>query len=233
MSGIVGDSGRLVVHTKGDLVRERIEAAIMNGTLEPGERVVVDQVAKELGVSKIPVREALSKLESFGLIVQSPHTGPRVAPLSVRELKGVYLLRHEVEALATRLAAQTINEAAVAGLTETNETMREALRTGDISELSELNQSFHLSIARASTYDTILDTVHDCLRRVHRYRAVLARMATDWHAAVVEHDAIIYALARSDAAKAEQAMRDHVGSQLRIEIAAELERSVEAHSIDT
>ena len=217
--------GPIEVKTKVSLIRHRLETAIMGGALKPNDRLVVDEIAREFGVSKIPVREALSSLESSGLVVQVPHSGPRVAPLLLRELRAVYLLREEIETLIARLATESIGPSAIQAMREKNEQMRRGLESGEVGMLSELNTEFHLIIAKATTYQSLVDAVGDSLRKVRRYRAVETRLVTDWSTVVIEHEAVIDALNSGDPDIAGAAVRAHVQNQRQVELSIELEAS--------
>jgi len=217
-----------VVESKAALVRQRLYEAIINGELKPGDRLVLDEIARNLGVSKIPLREALSSLEGSGLVVQTPHTGPRVAPLPFHELRGIYLLREEVETLAVRVAATSMSAADVAALRDVNEQMKRQLSNADTATMSDLNSEFHLAIARATTYQTIVETVGELLLKVRRYRAVVNTLAANWEKAVIEHDAIIAALEAHDLDSAVAAVRLHVSNQRQLEIADELSKNERA-----
>src|ERR1043165_7167492 len=126
--------------TKADLVYERLRDAILSGELKPGARVNVDALARQLGTSTIPLREAVQRLPTQGLVVQpNPHAGAQVAPLSLREMRGVYLARGALEGLAARVAATTVSDAELAELQEMHEQMRQRLVDGDHRDLSTLN----------------------------------------------------------------------------------------------
>ena len=211
----------LVVESKASLVRQRLFDAIMNGELKPGDRLVLDEIARNMGVSKIPLREALSSLEASGLVVQTLHSGPRVAPLPVHELRGIYLLREEVETLAMRVAAPLITATEIDVLADLNDQMRGQLSSPNGRDLTELNTEFHLVVARATTYQSIVETVGDLLQKVRRYRAVGGRFAANWDKAVAEHDAIIAALRSGDIDSALTATHAHVRNQRALETAAE------------
>ncbi|MCE4026276.1 GntR family transcriptional regulator [Microbacterium sp. Au-Mic1] len=213
-----GFAGRpLVVDTKASQIRKRLADAIVDGELQPGDRLVLDEIARQLGVSKIPLREALSSLEGAGLVVTTPHTGPRVAPLPFHELRGIYHLRERVETLGMELAVDGLDGAAVDALREINETMKRRLRRADVVELSDLNAEFHLSIARASGYSTVAEVVSELLTKVRRYRAIVPALAANWEHAVIEHDQIIEAIKSGDRARAIETMRAHVHTQGRLE----------------
>jgi DNA-binding GntR family transcriptional regulator len=200
----------LVVDTKAAQIRQRLSDAIINGELLPGDRIVLDEIAREFGVSKIPLREALSSLEGAGLVVTTPHAGPRVAPLPTREVRGIYHLRESVEPLAMRLALERNAPDLGDRLRATNERMRLGLgRAGD-AEMSSLNSEFHLEIARASSYQSVIEMVDELLIKVRRYRAVVKGFAADWEHAIEEHDEIIAAVESGDPERAVASMRAHV-----------------------
>ncbi|MFF2390578.1 GntR family transcriptional regulator [Agromyces sp. NPDC058104] len=210
-----------MVDTKATQIRQRLADAIINGDLKPGDRIVLDEIARELGVSKIPLREALSSLEGAGLVVTAPHAGPRVAPLPTHELRGIYFLREEVETLAMKLAADRIGETQLGALRELNEQMRQGLGRASDAEMGALNSEFHLEIARASTFESVVDVVDELLTKVRRYRAVIQGFSADWQHAIAEHHAIIAALEAGDAAGAVEAVRAHVHARGEIEAPAD------------
>jgi DNA-binding GntR family transcriptional regulator len=212
--------------TKADLVYERLRDAILSGELKPGERVNVDALARQLGTSKIPLREAVQRLTTQGLVVQpNPHAGAQVAPLSLREMRGVYLARGALEGLAARVAATTVSDAELAELQDMHEQMRQRLIDGDHRDLSMLNRRFHTGIADATHYATLRELTDLTLLRVQHYR-IGVRVEPAWDQVIGEHSAILDALRRRDAEQAEQAARDHVEWQLGVELRATLDPSL-------
>ncbi|MDR2997863.1 MAG: GntR family transcriptional regulator [Microbacterium sp.] len=214
----------LVVDTKAAQIRQQLADAIVNGELQPGDRLVLDEIARQLGVSKIPLREALSSLEGAGLVVTTPHAGPRVAPLPFHEVRGIYLLRESVETLGMTLALDGLDADAVERLRDINEQMRRGLRRPDVVALSDLNAEFHLAIAGASGYSSIVEVVGDLLIKVRRYRAVVPALAANWELAVAEHDQLIEAIESGDRDAAIEHMRAHVHNQGQLEAADALVR---------
>lgn len=212
--------------TKADLVYERLRDAILSGELRPGERVNVDALSRQLGTSKIPLREAVQRLTTQGLVVQpNPHAGAQVAPLSLREMRGVYLARGALEGLAARVAATTVSDAELADLQQMHEQMRQRLLDGDHRDLSALNRRFHTGIADATHYTTLRELTDLTLLRVQHYR-IGVRVEPAWEQVITEHAAILDALRRRDAGQAEQAARDHVEWQLGVELRATLDPSL-------
>ncbi|MCP1415735.1 GntR family transcriptional regulator [Paenarthrobacter sp. A20] len=222
MGSMLGRDAQVVTRTKADIVREMVEEAIMSGRLGPGERIVVDTIVSETGVSKIPVREALGRLVSSGLVDQSPNSGYKVATVSLHEIHGIYLLRTEVEGLCAQLAATSIGQAAISDLRSINAQMRERIAGGDTRALSDFNRRFHVSIAKATSFESLADASEDLLSKVHRYRSVATRSAEHWRASVDEHDAIVDALEAHDPVAARDVARNHALSQLEVEKRAEL-----------
>ena len=212
--------------TKADLVYERLRDAILAGELKPGERVNVDALSRQLGTSKIPLREAVQRLTTQGLVVQpNPHAGAQVAPLSLREMRGVYRARGALEGLAARVAATTVSDAELAELQEMHEQMRQRLAAGDHRDLSTLNRQFHTGIADATHYATLRELTDLTLLRVQHYR-IGVRVEPAWDQVISEHSAILDALRRRDAEQAERAAREHVEWQLGVELRATLDPSL-------
>lgn len=212
----------LVVDTKANLIRQRLAEAIINGELRPGDRIVLDEIARELGVSKIPLREALSSLEGAGLVVTTPHAGPRVAPLPRHEIRGVYQLREAVEPLAMRLALERDAARLADELREVDARMRAEIGNhGDDTTISALNAEFHLTIARATTFQTVVESVEGLLVKIRRYRA--AGFASAWEGVLEEHEAIVDAVASGDVEHAVAAVHAHVHARGAGEAPDELE----------
>jgi len=88
----------------------RVQEAIMNGTLAPGERIHADALARQFRVSHIPVREALTHLEAAGLIIQEPHKGARKIELTQDDIPHIFEIRKMLEGLAGRLGATNMDE---------------------------------------------------------------------------------------------------------------------------
>jgi DNA-binding GntR family transcriptional regulator len=200
--------------SKADQVYEQVCAAIFAGRLKPGDRVNVEEITRDLGVSKIPVREAMQRLESRGLIVQTPHAGARVAPVSLREWEGIFLMRAELEGLAARLAAGTMTDNIVRELRAVHAEAEAEHATGNLERMSEYNRRFHRVITRATGYQTLETLVEQLLVTVARFRAVIELDPGIWRQSLDEHLVIIEALATGDPAIAERAARAHVSQQL-------------------
>ncbi|GLY87984.1 GntR family transcriptional regulator [Actinoallomurus iriomotensis] len=207
------------VKSKVDLVYDNVRAAIAEGDLEPGERINMDELARALGVSKIPIREAIKRLESEGLVVSRAHAGVVVAPIDRTEMRGVFLAREAIEGLVGRLAAERVTDAVLEDLERIQQEMRAELDRGAVDRLPELNSGFHRRLAEASGYRILGELTEQLLFTIRRYRLTLPAGEQNWHSVADEHDTIIQALRRKDADAVAVAARAHIISQAGQEVA--------------
>jgi DNA-binding GntR family transcriptional regulator len=113
--------------TKQDLVYSTLRHAIMHCEVMPGARLVIEEIAQQLSVSPIPVREALHLLQSEGLVEMTPHVGAIVAPIAPSAITEIFTILEGLEVVATRTAAQRISSANLAELSAINQEMDEVL----------------------------------------------------------------------------------------------------------
>src|SRR5580698_3023617 len=102
--------------TKADLVYNHVREQILHGQLRPGDRVPINRVARELGISDIPTREGVKRLEADGLVSFTTHKGAVVTRMGRHEVEELFAIRTELEALALRHAASRITVAELAAL---------------------------------------------------------------------------------------------------------------------
>lgn len=201
------------VPSKADQVYDFLRENILSGMYKPDQRLSMDALAKELGVSKIPVREAIGRLEAQNLVISQQHVGPTVATVSVIQLKGVYLAREHLEPVIASLAAEKITPEQLKALDAVQADMRTELDSGRLDQLGGLNYRFHLGIAAATKFDIFVGFSEALLLSVRRHRVAEPLDASNWKSVVAEHDAILAALHARDGAAAAQAARTHATSQ--------------------
>ncbi|ARC58310.1 putative HTH-type transcriptional regulator [Frondihabitans sp. 762G35] len=204
-----------------DHVYDRVLDVLLGPSVEPGTRLSIDAVARELGVSPTPVREALVQLERTGLVTRVANKGYRVAPPLVAEhLDALFDARAVLEGGAAELAARHADsllpllEEALERHTRTAERVKEAARTGElplelIREYFADDWNFHHVIFESTGNPFLLDMSDSISTRVHRMRQTVHTGATDAGDAVTEHRAIMRAFAVGPQT-AGQAMRDHI-----------------------
>ncbi|MBC7153169.1 MAG: GntR family transcriptional regulator [Rhodobacteraceae bacterium] len=181
--------------------------AIDTGIYRPGDRLVESELAERFGVSRTPIREALQRLETQSMLVRDGRS-LIVASLDHNQLAELYVVRTELEGLAARLAARHATDEEIRVLRAMAGEDRALV--GDPQALSRANRRFHKQIHLASHNRYLVQQ----LDLVHRSMALLATtsLAADGRgqAALVEHDAIVEAIARHDGDAAHQALRDHI-----------------------
>jgi DNA-binding GntR family transcriptional regulator len=192
--------------SKVDLVYDYMRGLIVSRDLLPDKPINVDALARQLGVSIIPIREALRRLESQGLVVQRPHAGATVAPLDPHQRVGVHLAREVLERLTAEGAAEIITDEELAQLDRLQATMRELVELRDFDRLRAVNMEFHVAIAATTGYRIIIDFIEQLQIHMARHQAP---NHAEWRAAVEEHQYIIEALRRHDKAAAGDAAASH------------------------
>ena len=190
-------------------IKDVILQRIVEGSLEPGSRIVETRIAQELGVSQGPVREALRDLEQLGCVVHEPNRGCSVRDFSLEELVEAFPVRAALEALAARLAAERITKAELAELEQLLERMTKAARRGDAHDQSQANASFHATIVRAARNRT-LERQWQMLEPYSRTYLTVSRPGIDLVFLSDRHVPILNALRRRDPAAAAEAMQEHL-----------------------
>lgn len=151
-----------------NLVLEQLMDWIMDGKLRMGEKLNPDELATKLGVSKMPIREALNTLERMGLAESIPYMGTRLVQLTKEDVSEIYIIRRALEPLAAREACKKINAETISELEQIHEKYKETVRKGTVvaKEVYELNRQFHFTIYAASGMDrlcSIIESLWDTL----------------------------------------------------------------------
>ena len=227
---------RIDVKTLADQALERIEAAIMRGELPPGARVSDLALAKSLGISRGPVREAIQRLEGRKLVERVPHVGATVVAPSWEDLIEIFVIREALEGMACRLAAERMTPAEVSELEELLEHHHESeeLRTGVAYYQQAGDLDFHYRIARGSRNRRLISLLCDDLYytlRILRYQAG----ATPGRArqAFEEHQGIVAAMRAREPDLAETLMREHIAhARAILSRGADEPRGAERHRVE-
>lgn len=192
-----------------DVVCDEIRARIIRGEHAPGEHLVEDRLATELGVSRNPVREALRVLEAEGFVQMIPRKGALVATLSDDEVRDIFEVRIALEGLAARLAARHADESDVSGLLEAIDDAEDALRSGDQGALVELNSRYHEGILDLSGNGYL----HEVMMRLRgRTQWIFSRTAGSIRGqhSLKEHRELADAIRSGDEELAARLAREHV-----------------------
>ncbi|MFN3613688.1 MAG: GntR family transcriptional regulator [Rubrimonas sp.] len=193
--------------------------AIDRGDFAPGARLVEADLADRFGVSRTPVREALNRLETQGVLARDPRRGVVVASLDYDELGELYAVREVAEGFAARMAARHAAPAEIALLQEMVEADRE--RLSDPRALSQGNKQFHRQLHRAS-HNRYLIQMLDAMRRSLALLSSSTLAVPERGAqSIEEHAAIVAAIAARDEETAERAARLHIANALKTRLRLE------------
>ncbi|MFO1084358.1 MAG: GntR family transcriptional regulator [Reyranellaceae bacterium] len=178
------------------VVSDQIRGQILDGTLRPGERLVEDRLSAELGVSRVPVREALLGLSIEGLVKLEPRRGASVAAVTPETVAELVEVRTLLEALNARLAARRHDPAIIALLQDTLRRGNEAAQSGSAEELARLNGEFHDRLAEASRNSVLSDIMRSLRERTSLAFSLngRARAREDWK----EHAGVLAAVIDGD-----------------------------------
>jgi DNA-binding GntR family transcriptional regulator len=197
--------------TKQEFVYRTLRDAILRCELQPGERLVIDDLARRLNVSIIPVREALQLLQAESLVQVVPHVGTSVTPVSRDSITDVFTVLEGLEVSASRLVAERGRASDLALLGGQVDAMEAALAANDREEWAALNRRFHLTISELPGLELVKDLTSkvldrwDRLRR-HYFKGVLANRVEQ---AQQEHQQILGAMRARDLTALQTLVRQH------------------------
>jgi DNA-binding GntR family transcriptional regulator len=203
--------------SKVDLAHDLIRGRIRSGAYTPGYRLVLGVLAKELGVSTVPVREAVRRLEAEGLVEVVRNVGATVRGLDPVEYRWAVETLAVVEGAATGMAAVHLSSAALAEARRINNAMREGLDDLDPIRHTRLNQQFHRVLTGPCPNPHLLDLVEHGWTRVSALRSSVFSFVPDRAAeSVDEHDALLDLIERgAPTAEIESATRAHREATVR------------------
>lgn len=190
------------------VVSEQIRGRILDGSLKPGERLVEDRLSAELGVSRVPVREALRGLSVEGLVTLPPRRGATVVEITPETVAELVEVRALLEGLNAKLAAQRHDPEIVGQLEDTLARGDRAAKAGTAEELARLNAEFHERLAVASRNSVLSEVMRGLRERTSIAFALngRARAREDWD----EHAGVLAAVIAGDSELAALLATRHV-----------------------
>ncbi len=193
-----------------ETLREAIEEEVATGKLLPGTHLDEIELAKRFGVSRTPIREALSVLAGEGVIELRPRRGAVVAQISALRLVEMFEVMAELEALCVRLAVRRITPQELADLQAAHEACRAAAASNDSDAYFYANEHFHNSIYAAGHNTFLRDQAHALQRKLRPYRRLQLRVRNRVNRSFEEHQEILDALRDGDVDAAVKSIRSHV-----------------------
>jgi DNA-binding GntR family transcriptional regulator len=207
----LGSSPDVRFRTKQEYVYQSLRGAIMRGELPPGQRLVIDEIARRLEVSAIPIREALQSLQAEGLVVSAPHVGATVASISQDEIHEVFAIMEGLETVAVREAAARLTDEQGELLRTIVSDMDGTVDRREYERWAEMNGRLHRSIGEVAAMPLLREMTDRALSRWerlrrHYFQGVLVPRVEQ---AQREHRELLAALVARDPDEAERVVRAH------------------------
>lgn len=201
---------------KQELIHAALRDEIMRCDLAPGQRLIIDEIARRFEVSAIPVREALQNLQAEGLVTTVPHVGATVAAISRESIDEVFTVMEGLEIVATRSAAQRLRESDAELLEGIVSEMDSALARERYEDWADLNSRFHLGISKVSDMPMLHEMTERVLARWDRlrryyFKGVLLHRVEQ---AQGEHREMLAAMKARDLTALERLVKHHTQSAL-------------------
>jgi DNA-binding GntR family transcriptional regulator len=193
---------------------EWLRRAIVAGELRPGQKVGQDQIAERIGVSIVPVREALRVLEQEGQLTYLPRRGYFVADLRIEDLEEIYALRELLEERAARHALSTLDEIPLERIELAARECAAAAQAGDVAAALDANRRFHFAVLASPDQPHTLRLIRLLWDSTEAYRALYYNSAAEREAATDAHNRIIAAVRAGDADRLIAELDDHRGRAL-------------------
>ncbi|MCL2374006.1 MAG: GntR family transcriptional regulator [Treponema sp.] len=190
-----------------DVIYQRIRRDVLHGKLRPGERLMEEQLASELGTSRTPVREALRKLEVEKLVHHHPHRGVIISEVFAGELEDLYELREHIEGIIAKHAARNATSEDIDLLNSLMDKM-EAGATPD--EAADSNEQFNHTLSQISACPTIIEIARQLRETLGRIMASTYLTPKRTRFAQTEHRAIVAAIAKGNSDLAQKLTVQHV-----------------------
>jgi DNA-binding GntR family transcriptional regulator len=188
-------------------IADALRAAIVDGSLLPGEPLRQDAIARQFSVSAIPVREAFRQLESEGWVTIEPNRGAAVSPQSADEAREIYEIRASLESLAIGIALAHHTDATLA---ESRRLLEAAENEPDPARYVERNEQFHMSLYAPAERPRLMELIGQMHRRGERYLRLKLGLPIHKDASDAEHRAILAALAGRDIEQAQTLVARHL-----------------------
>ena len=195
--------------TLADRVYEVLEHNILCGIYAPGELLTESRLSTDLGVSRTPIREAMSKLFHERLIKETT-SGAKVVGVSSEDVKDLFEVKRRIEVLATKRAAQTLSESQLDAMKDNIEKQEFYARKGDAEKVRDLDTEFHDIIYKGCdsvTFETILLPIH---HKMMKFRRLSLESHDRIYDSVAEHKALYEAIRDRDSDKAETIILLHI-----------------------
>jgi len=211
--------------TKSEGVFQELRRRILTGQLEPGMRLDQEALAAEFAVSRMPLREALQKLEADGLVEHRPHRGAVVSPLSLLALEEIYATRGALESMLAEAGALRIGIGELERMSAIIDKQKRAIGAGDGEEYVRLDREFHATLYAASGYSRACEILSKLRDSSDRYIRIYARDRGAVANSIREHEELLENCRKGMAADVRRHTEQHIRKGLAVLIAVAKQQS--------
>lgn len=213
----MADNSMYEIHRQSlsDQVYHYIKSMILSGAIRGGEKIPEEKVAQQFGVSRTPIREALNRLEEYGLITIKPRSYAVVVALDPREAGQLAIIRSQLETLAVSLLTECGTDEDFRELALLAKECNALIAEGDIATTFEKDSLLHLEIARRTGNRHLYEICEKLDAKVQLLRLVLRIPLEKLKLYVKHHDEIVEAMKRRDKESAVALMKHHIINQLK------------------
>lgn len=218
--------------TKSDFAYTRIREGILSGEFEPGMILQQALLAKTIGISTTPLREALRRLNSEGLVELDAHRDARITPLTAEEARDLLEIRLSLDPLAAALAAERRTREDISRMRELLKAVKPLLSDPTMHDLAT-HRAFHQAVYRASHNDLLIVTLDGLWDKADRYRRLgleVVRTQEERDQKDHEHHDLVDAVAAGDTEGAANVMRNHISTSLGARAATRLGADPSTHA---
>lgn len=196
------------------LLRENLKEAILEGKLPPGERISEEKIAASLKVSRVPLREALRRLEAEGYVHFLSNDAVIVSKPTADEVQDYYTISSVLEGLATRLAVERARPEEISRLRELHRLLKEAYQKKDLGGYFEANRNFHRFIAEVAGSERLYRMIDQMRQEIQKTRILSLHVPQRLDYSMREHDQILDAFLKRNPELAEATVTRHLKNQM-------------------
>jgi DNA-binding GntR family transcriptional regulator len=200
--------------TMQEIIYDKLKERIISGVYQPGMRLIASDLAAEFNISRMPVREALTRLGSTGLVELVPYKGAIVNELTVEDYVEIFNIRAVLEGLAARLACPNLTEEDLEKMRVANEEIHTMIARDDV-EFQRINRIFHSTIWERTKSDRLKTLLSDLYSEASQYRQMVVIHSDRLGEIHTEHQQLIESLEKGDALLAEKIVREHYENTLK------------------
>lgn len=197
------------VKTLDRSVYECLKAAIMQGKLAPGQRLTTAKIAEKLGVSRMPVREAIHRLAAEGFVTVKPHRGAVVTELSWRDVEETYNIRMVLEGYAMKLAVDRVTDKQIETLERLLKAAEEKMAAGSLDEIQAIDDQFHRTLFSTCGSERLIALLTNLWDQSVYFRSVATLLRKDLSLSLRQHRELIDALKARDPVRAVKTIQSH------------------------